>query len=46
MEKKAEAEDFTEAAKTLYLSTEELGPRIGKLRQKGIFPNAGKTSRL
>lgn len=42
MEKIAEAEDFTEAAKSLHLSTEELGQTIGKLRQKGVFPQRGQ----
>ena len=41
MEKIAEAEDFTEAAKSLHLSTEELGQTIGRLRQKGVFPQRG-----
>ena len=39
VKKIAEAETFTEAAKSLHLSTEELGQRIGKLREKGIFPH-------
>lgn len=42
VEKITEAEDFTEAAKSLDLSTEELGQRIGKLREKGIFPLRGQ----
>ena len=42
MEKIAEAEDFNEAAKSLHLSTEELGQTIGKLRQKGVFPQRGQ----
>ena len=42
MEKIAEAEDFNGAAKALNLSTEELGQRIGKLRQKGVFPHRGQ----
>ena len=42
MEKTSEAKDFTEAAKALNLSPEELGQRIGKLRQKGIFPQRGQ----
>ncbi|MDH5460893.1 MAG: LysR family transcriptional regulator [Candidatus Bathyarchaeota archaeon] len=42
MEKIAETEDFTEAAKSLHLSTEELGQRIGRLRQKGVFPQRGQ----
>ena len=42
MEKTSEAKDFTEAAKALNLSPEELEQRIGKLRQKGIFPQRGQ----
>ena len=42
VEKIAEAEDFTQAAKFLHLSTEELGQRIGKLREKGVFPQRGQ----
>jgi predicted RecB family endonuclease len=42
MEKIAEAEDFTDVAKSLHLSTEELGQKIGKLRQKGVFPQRGQ----
>jgi predicted RecB family endonuclease len=38
----AEAEVFTEAAKSLDLSTEELGQRIGELREKGFFPQRGQ----
>ncbi len=39
VEKIAEAEDFAEAAEALHLSTEELGQKIGKLREKGVFPH-------
>ncbi len=42
MEKVAEAEDFVEAAKSLNLSTEELGQRIGKLRKRSVFPQRGQ----
>ena len=42
VEKIAEAKDFTEAVKVLHLGTEELGQRIGKLREKGIFPQRGQ----
>jgi len=42
MEKTSEAKDFTEAAKALNPSPEELEQRIGKLRQKGIFPQRGQ----
>jgi predicted RecB family endonuclease len=42
MEKIAEAEDFIEAAKSLHLGNEELGQRIGKLREKGLFPKRGQ----
>jgi len=43
VEKIAEAEDFSKAADSLHLSTEELGQKIGELREKGIFPPRGRT---
>ena len=42
MEKIARADNFTEAAESLDLSVEELGQKIGKLREKGVFPQRGQ----
>ncbi len=42
VKKIAEAEDFAEAAKSLDLSTEGLGQKIGKLREKGVFPQRAR----
>lgn len=39
----AEAKNFQEAAEHLQLSVEELGQRIGELRNVGVFPKKGQS---